>query len=540
MGGRAEETDSQGMTMGPEVRPRAILPVLLLFVTVGPACNYARPVNPMQTYHSGDVRLALQQQQERVVMEDVDRALENLRLASMAASVAEWELAERALLSATSQMTNFQADGEYAALMFSESDKEWKGEPYEKMAAFVELGMLLWRRGEEGNALAAFKQALLADTGTAQERFLSDFIPGWILQAMIYEEVGEPTNARQAMDRGIDSVWSRSTVNVLSDVLWETPIEGLGEDEANEAKGVLASGIGAGVSAHPRDPKEAVRVAVDHASNLLLSQQQLKKADRMGLFEPWSKKDFERVGTVMPAVADAWREQTFALPEEVTLQGQGFARSMATLMADPPNLVVLVEWGPGPMKTRTGEYGHLLTIVQPDDVTPPMSTDLLVDGGIADVAWMDSLTYQATTRGGRRVDAYLRGKAVYKDVSLGLGYAFLIMGDHALHAAAHSGDEGAGVLGAILVGIGIAAAASSAAANPEADVRAWGFVPEEYYLITANLPPGDHVVEVAGVPYPITVPEHGRAVELITLDAGRFGPEAGGWYMPPPVAESQP
>ena len=524
--------------MGSDLRPRAILPLLLLITLWGSACNHAQRINPMHTYRTGDVRLALQQQQERIVMEDVDRALENLRLASMALSVAEWGVAEQALMSATSQMTNFQADGEYAALMFSESDKEWKGEPYEKMAAFLELGMVLWRRGEEGNALAAFKQALLADTGTAQERFLSDFIPGWILQAMIYEEVGESNNARQAMDRGIDSVWSRSTVNVLSDVLWETPIEGLDEGEVNEAKGVLASAIGAGVSAHPRDPKEAVRVAVDHAANLLISQQQLKKPDRMGLFEPWSKKDFERVGSVMPAVADAWREQTFALPDETTMQGQGFARSMATLMADPPNLVVLVEWGQGPFKTRTGEYGHLLTIVPPDNVLPAMSTDLLVDGGIVDVAWMDSLSYQATTRGGRRVDAYLRGKAVYKDVSLGLGYAFLIMGDHALHAAAH-GDKGAGVLGAILVGIGIAAAASSAAANPEADIRAWGFIPEEYYLITAHLPPGDHVVEVEGVPFPITVPEHGRAVELITLDARRFGPEAGGWYMPP-VVESQP
>jgi len=516
-------------------RPRAILPLLLLIAVSGTACNHVKPVSPMHTYRSGDVHLALQQQQERLMMEDVDRALENLRLASMALSVAEWELAERALRSATSEMTNFQADGEYAAMMFSEEDKDWKGEPYEKMAAFLELGMLFWHRGEEGNALAAFKQALLADTGTTQERFLSDFIAGWVLQAMIYEEVGEPHNARQTIDKGIDSVWSRSTVNVLTDVLWETPVEGVDDEQADQARAVLASSIGAGVSAHPRDPKEAVRTAVDHASNLLLSQQQVKKAQRMGLFEPWNKKDFERVGAALPAVADAWREQTFALPDSVTAEGEGFARSMVDLMADPPNLVVLVEWGPGPVKTRTGEYGHMLTIVPHDEVPQPGPMDLLVDGQAPDVAWMDSLGYQATTRGGRRVDSYLRGKAVYKDVSLGLGYAFLILGDSALHAASH-GDSGAGVLGAILVGIGIAAATSGAVANPEADIRGWGFVPEEYYLLTANLPPGDHVLEIEGVAFPITVPENGRAVELITRDARRFGPEFGGWTCPPPVA----
>jgi hypothetical protein len=528
---RAEErTVRLGISMGRELRNRALLPLLLLIAISGSACNHTKRITPMHAYNTGDVRLALQLQQERVLEDDTDRALENLRLAAMALSVADWELGERALRSATSEMTNFQADGEYAAWVMSESDKEWKGEPYEKMAAFLELGMLFWRRGEEGNALASFKQALLADTGTTQERFLSDFIAGWVLQAMIYEEVGEPHNARPTIDKGIDSVWSRSTVNVLTDVLWETPLEGLDEGLADEARGVLASSIGAGVSAHPRDPKEAVRAAVDHASNNLLAQQQMKKTERMGLFEPWSKKDFERVGAAMPAVADAWREQTFALPDSVTMQGEAFARSMASLMADPPNTVVLVEWGPGPVKTRTGEYGHMLTIVPRDEVPPPGPVDLLVDGVAPDIAWMDSLSYQATTRGGRRVDSYLRGKAVYKDVSLGLGYAFLIMGDSVLHSA--GGDSGAGVLGAILVGIGIAAATSGAAANPAADIRAWDFVPEEYYLLTANLPPGEHTLEVQGVTFPITVPEHGRAVELITRDARRFGPEAGGWYMP--------
>ena len=77
MGLRAEEchqTDSLGNSMRPN-RPRALLLLLLLIVLTTSACEHSRRVNPMATYRMGDVGLALQQQQERLEVQQTALAV---------------------------------------------------------------------------------------------------------------------------------------------------------------------------------------------------------------------------------------------------------------------------------------------------------------------------------------------------------------------------------------------------------------------------------------------------------------------------------
>ena len=445
-----------------------------------------------------------------------NEALENLRLASMALEVGDVVLAEQALQRATSLMTTFEADGEYAAWAGAESTRDWKGEPYEKMAAYLQLGVLLYRRGAHDAALDAFEQALLADTGTSEERFRSDLVPAWVLQALVHQAADEHQEARAAMDRGVDALWSRHTIDGITALLSDVQVADLPAEDQALARAVLATSASAGVTAHPRHPVDAVHAAVDHAGDQLLAQRALRKPDRSGIFADLNRKEFERLGDALPRVADAWRQGIAEIPPQAMADGRSFGWAMNSLLRWPPNVVLLIEWGEGPSKIRQGRYGQLLTFAQPPIPPPPA---VLVDGRPLPVDWMDSSAFQATTRGGRPVDAFLEGKAVYKDAADALGWGLFWTGEAVLEAELLTGSDTGGGIGAALAAIGLAAMISAAATNPEADIRRWEAVPESWYLVTAALPPGPHELVVEGRTFEVTVPEQGQAVELISLPA---------------------
>jgi len=149
-------------------------------------------------------------------------------------------VAEQALRGAVVHMTTFQADGEWAAVLGAESAKEWKGEPYEKLAAFLTLGTLLYAKGDHGNALAMYKSAVLADTGTAEERYRSDFVPAWLMQALVYQAEREHGNAEQSMGRAIDSLWSRYTIGLLTESLMNVQVAA-DPNSLNAARALLFS-----------------------------------------------------------------------------------------------------------------------------------------------------------------------------------------------------------------------------------------------------------------------------------------------------------
>src|SRR5690606_25383585 len=112
-------------------------------------------------------------QRELAAQEGVDQVLHQVRLASLALAQGRRDLAEQALRPAVARMQDFRADGQFRAVVGAERSKEWKGEPYEKMMAFLYLGLLLFEKGDHANALAMARSAVLADTGTSAERYRS-------------------------------------------------------------------------------------------------------------------------------------------------------------------------------------------------------------------------------------------------------------------------------------------------------------------------------------------------------------------------------
>lgn len=473
----------------------------------------AKP-SPVQSYLSGGQAEAIAAQKHRAAEDDADQALNQVRLASMAYASGDARTAEVALRGAVGHMTTFQADGEFRATVGAESSKDWKGEPYEKMAAFLMLGTLLHGQGDRGNALAMYKSSVLADTGTAVERYRSDFVPGWIMQALAYQAEGEDENARQFMQRGIDARWSRRTLDLSSDALVAVRVEGLSDEQHALAKAVLFSAISAGVTAAPREPGQAARATQSIASDLILSQQALSPRERLPGLQSMSKADFRTAAEALPAVVAPWRERCTAMPAEMWADEQRFADRMEALLAAAPNTILLVERGYAPRKQRLGQYGHLLQIVpDPRSAHPPA---VLIDDRQRTAHWLDSASYQAATRGGRKVDAFLQGKAVFKDVSLIGGQVLLEIADAVAYQERWDRDgDTSSELATALYLIGGALFVAGAVTNPAADVRAWELMPEAWFLVAEDLKPGQHVLQVEGQTYALSVPARGQTVALV-------------------------
>lgn len=451
---------------------------------------------------------ALQQAKTNAAEPGPEQTLHAVRLASYALAEGDAELAEHALRQAVVRMQDFQADGELRALIASEDRKEWKGDPHEKMMAFLYLGWLLVQDGDAGNALAMSKSAVLADTGTSRFQYRSDFVPAFVLQALAYDALGEDANALRSMEQAIDAVHIRTLTQHLADRLADAQADG-DPDAVAAARVLLLSGLPAGVRAHPRDPLEAVDGALSRATDLRMLVLDGKRGDRPEDLSALRKGDARRSLEVLEPLARAWREAVAAHPGTPEESLAETAAALAAVVTDEPSLVLLVEDGRGPAKRADGRYGEILRIVPRGQ---PGRPEVRLDGEALAPRYLDSVTFQASTRGSRWVDGFLRGKAVFKDASPFLGIALLQAGDVA--RALQSQDDG-GVVGTILYVAGIATFVAGALSNPEADTRAWLELPDTLWLVAADPPPGPHVLEVQGRRYQVDVPEAGGIVHLI-------------------------
>ncbi len=155
------------------------------------------------------------------------------------------------------------------------------------------------------------------------------------------------------------------------------------------------------------------------------------------------------------------------------------------------NVLIFFDFGPGPTKFATGQYGQELRFrVQP---SPVASALFKVDGHDYPVAPTDDVLFQASSRGGRVMDHILGNKAVFKTTTHVAGTAALVGG---LTTAAVSSDKTVQGIGLGIALAGLVSKAISAATTPEADTRSWDNLPR--YLSFANLPlpPGHHTITV--------------------------------------------
>jgi len=160
-----------------------------------------------------------------------------------------------------------------------------------------------------------------------------------------------------------------------------------------------------------------------------------------------------------------------------------------TLPAYDPkaNVLFIMEFGPGPLKYRSGQYGEELRFTTPP--SPVLSASLQVNSLNIPVAPTDDVAFQATTRGGRVMDHILGNKAVFKKTTDTVGDVALIGG---LATAAASNNRTTQNVGLGIALAGLISKVVSASTTPEADVRAWENLPQFLSFAAITLPTGQH------------------------------------------------
>jgi hypothetical protein len=155
------------------------------------------------------------------------------------------------------------------------------------------------------------------------------------------------------------------------------------------------------------------------------------------------------------------------------------------------NVLFFLEFGPGPLKFATGQYGEQLRIsVRP---SPVLSAQVTVDTFSFPVAPTDDVCFQATTRGGRVMDHILGNKAVFKSTTDTIGNVAMVGG---LSTAAMSHDRTAQQVGLGIAFAGLVSKVVSSATIAEADTRAWDNLPHYLSFASLALTAGQHHVTV--------------------------------------------
>jgi tetratricopeptide (TPR) repeat protein len=186
-------------------------------------------------------------------------------------------------------------------------------------------------------------------------------------------------------------------------------------------------------------------------------------------------------------------------------------KSYSTVSVEKP-VLLLVETGRAPFKFGGGKFGELLQWA-PWDM--PRQAVKACTAGSAD-CFMDQLIlgadvgFQATTRGGRPIDAVLNGKASFKEGAQNVAQVAGTVGAVGMDMAMMSGNRDMAAIGMIGMFAGLAAQGVAGSTQAQADIREWEQLPGHIWLATGATKQVEAettvTVEVGGGPATTSLP----------------------------------
>jgi tetratricopeptide (TPR) repeat protein len=310
----------------------------------------------------------------------------------------------------------------------AEAEKVYRGDPYEQATAYMLLALVLLDRGDYDNALAACKSGILADSDASEDLFDSDIALLHALEAKCCQLRGEEEAFRAHREAAAKSV-------------------GL-------------------TCAQVRDDFS-------------------KRQDLLALLK-MSRAERRRIGETRPD--EEIQEELQRMSDELDrrIEAIDAANQLGPLYSGQFNVLIVVPRGRSVQKMRTGGEAEMIVFSEHRAQCQP--PDLRLDGEPlrceVSAAALD-VDFQAMTRGGRRMDAILKGKAVSRANTREVGQAFV-----------EAGNNAGGVAGLGVVLIGGIMQATAGAMTAEADTRCWQTLPKRFDVYALKLPAGTH--ELAG------------------------------------------
>lgn len=195
------------------------------------------------------------------------------------------------------------------------------------------------------------------------------------------------------------------------------------------------------------------------------------------------------------------------------------------------NLLVIVQAGLAPQKYRTGSYGQFLSYRRGISGSPWAQVEIC-GGPRTPPPFLDSLYFQAATRGGRPFDSIQGRKVIVKKGTETLGTVGMLGGGAVLMNA---DNEGQAVAGLVLLASGALISLFASAVQTKADIRQWSSLPDALAIHTSSACEGPQTVQVwysgsqaATGKVELPTPGEGMAVVLA------FPPPSATLVIPPP------
>jgi len=157
------------------------------------------------------------------------------------------------------------------------------------------------------------------------------------------------------------------------------------------------------------------------------------------------------------------------------------------------NVLLIAETGTAPMKIGAGAGDSELRLTRGTGFREQTARFDVSGAGAVPAYPMEDIFWQASTRGGRQVDAILEGKVRFKETHQAMGRALTDLSVQGLMMAPAFGrDADKAVIAAGIVGIlGLTQQAFASAARTEADTRAWRSLPDRVHVLTFQAEPRD-------------------------------------------------
>lgn len=172
------------------------IPAALVVALSGASCGSWQPP-PVEPFYAGNLATAesiFRQRQEEAAG---DWILMTNELATCLEAQGRTEEAWHLYFDAGRAMDYYTTTfGESTgAIVGREETKEYKGDPYEQCFNSIYAGLAAFVRGEPDNARASFKEAMLRDADSEEERFKSDLALSFYLAAWASRDMGLPQDA---------------------------------------------------------------------------------------------------------------------------------------------------------------------------------------------------------------------------------------------------------------------------------------------------------------------------------------------------------
>ncbi len=185
-------------------------------------------------------------------------------------------------------------------------------------------------------------------------------------------------------------------------------------------------------------------------------------------------------------------ESCNALKEELSI-----LRPQLTLPDNRHNVIFVVETGTSPRKLADGVAQNKLVYRRGKNFSEDNASITLNNTHI-ELTPVESIFWQASSRGGRMVDAILEGKAMFRQKTAKAGEFLSNLGSSAVIWAPLSDASSVEItnIGAGLAVVGATVQLVALNAKPKADTRYWHGLPDMIHCGYQYLEPGDYTVAV--------------------------------------------